>query len=211
MLRPAARTSDLPDRMDDSTSRSSGGWPADLPVIAFGLAAANAVRHAHDAVSAWRTIAWVIGCSVLAVGIARLGQSRRGWRITSASLVAAGTLLASYFALQYSYLSVEAKIPIIDAIGRGASALSPRLGWWAPHSNTVATFLEGVLLLAAGMTIDARGRTRAAVATATVIVALGLLLTMSRGAWVGVGAGAAAWWVVARVSSRGRPAIAGFT
>jgi len=87
----------------------------------------------------------------------------------------------------------------------------PRLAWWAPMSNSVSTFLEGLVPLAAALAVGPGGRWwRALGAAAAAVMGLAIMLAASRGAWVALAAGCLAWgmaWGWARRTTTAGKAI----
>jgi O-Antigen ligase len=174
----------------------------DLPLVLFGVAVIFAAGAAHDVSSAEQTLAWLLGGIAFAILSGHVAASDRLWHATAGAAAFVGGVMAIFFITQYSYLEVDAKIPILDAVGRFASSPFPRVGVWSPFSNSVAACLEGLFLLAAGLAFDGHFQSgRGIVIGGAAVMGTALALTMSRGAWLGVTAGCAVW-IVTSVSAR---------
>ncbi len=165
-------------------------WPVSVPlhvgVLALvatamvGLWAAPeqalAVGHLRDLTSAAvvYAIAWA--------------YSRRAGRGSSAQLVVAiaGAVAGGWFLAQYRHLSPDLKVGWADAIGQATSGPFGA-GPWAPLPNSVATLLEGMVVVALGLVLSTQPRpVRAIALTATAVMVVALVVTASRGAWLGV-------------------------
>jgi O-antigen ligase len=181
----------------------------DLPPLVFVACAFVSARAAQDPASSRRTLAWLCVCLAAYVAIryggAASSRVRRSVAVIAACLAAG---ISAYFIAQYRFLAVEGKIPILDALGLAISGSIPRVGNWSPFSNTVATWLEGLLLFAAGASFDAESRpSRVLLASLTIVIGLATTLTTSRGAWLGVAGGAALWLIVRRTPRRKRGVV----
>ena len=98
---------------------------------------------------------------------------------------------------------------MLDAVGRYLSAPVPHLNIWTPFPNSLATFLEGLLMLAVGVAADApSARQRRVLGAGAALIGLACLLTMSRGAWLAIGAAAGASILVSVATRRVRPFLA---
>lgn len=159
----------------------------DLPLVAFATCVVLAGAAAHEPASAQAATRWILLWSGLALAIGWGARSRGVWLACTTIAVASGAIAAVMFVTQYSSLSVESKVGLIDDLGRFLSRPFPPLLIWQPFSNSAATWFEGFLLLAVGAVCDDRfRRLRVPLAAMTALLALALILTMSRGAWLGV-------------------------
>jgi O-antigen ligase len=191
-------------------TKNAGSWLLELPLVAFGCAALITLGSAPDAGSAHQALAWLWGWIALALLTARVARRRGVWRAIAMLSIFAGTSVALYFVAQFSYLGVDPKIPLLSAIGRALSSGVPRVGQWFPFSNSVATWLEGLIPLGAGLAMVPQAPAkRWVLAGATVLMAFALALTMSRGSWFGLIAASGAWTAVALAGRRARPFVAG--
>ncbi len=117
------------------------------------------------------------------------------------AIAVAGAAAGGYFLLQYRHLATpDVKVAMLDTLGRALSRPVPRVGEWAPFPNSLATLLEGLMPVAAGLALArgaAAGRVIAALAGG--VMALALAVSASRGAWLAVLVGMAALVVPSRV------------
>jgi hypothetical protein len=170
----------------------------DLPLVLFVASAFAALRVAHDPISAGHAMSWLAAGAILALVVGYAARDKPIWQLAAYAAVCASGLAAAYIVVQFRFLEVDAKIPIITALGNAMSGPFPRIGLWSPFSNSVATLLEGLLLLGVGMTLDDRSRlARAPLALASLAMLLAVLLSMSRGSWMAVGAAGLVWATVA--------------
>jgi hypothetical protein len=160
-----------------------GVWPAAERV--------SAVAHAQAV--ALGGVAYV-GCWAIA--------RQRAWRAAALGVVLlVSTLCAAYFILQYRHLAEpEAKVAMLDAVGRALSRPFPRLGSWTPFANSLATLLEGTVAVAVGLVL-ARGAaaTRAWAAVAAAVLLTACVVSASRGSWLAVAASLALFAAPARL------------
>jgi O-antigen ligase len=160
---------------------------------------------AVERASAWFALAWVVAGVLVYAVVVRAARDERRWRWVASVLIGTGAMGALCVALQYRYLGYPAKSSLVTSIGELTSACVPALGLWSPFPNSLATWLEGLLPLAFGLT-RSRGATRGARAVARAafaLIALGVLLSASRGAWIAEAVAFAAWAFVA--CARRRP------
>jgi hypothetical protein len=183
-------------------------WLFDAPQVAFlGLATATSVL-AVDLRSARATIWSLAGWAIAGIAIGHVAQSRTVSRWVCWAIVSAATALGLYFITQFSYIAVPDKVHALEAAGRFVSDLVPRLAFWAPFPNSLATLLEGFVLLAVGAALDAHTATgRAFLAAEAALIGFACALTMSRGAWLGLAVAGVVWTLVAAIPRSKRPAI----
>jgi hypothetical protein len=199
-------------RTDHPPVLASNAWQAiwlfDVPQAAFlGVAVATATV-AVDVRSARAAVCWLAVWATAALIIGHLGRSRTFSRRAGYAAIASAAALGLYFVTQFSYLAVPDKIGALEAAGRLVSNCAPRLAVWAPFPNSLATLLEGFVLLAVGAALDARTAAGRTLLTAeTAVVGFACALTMSRGAWLGVAVAGIVWTLVAVIPRSKRPLV----
>jgi O-antigen ligase len=108
--------------------------------------------------------------------------------------VVAGLTAGAYFLAQYQYTGFQDKGVLASWLGRTISGWFPRLGWWSPSPNGVASLLEGLVPLALGLAITGRSWVwRIVGGVPAAVMALALVVTASRGAWVALAVGMVLW------------------
>jgi len=108
--------------------------------------------------------------------------------------VVAGLTAGAYFLAQYQYTGFQDKSVLASWLGRTISGWFPRLGWWSPSPNGVASLLEGLVPLALGLAITGRSWVwRIVGGVPAAVMALALVVTASRGAWVALAVGMVLW------------------
>jgi len=180
--------------------------PLDLPLALFLLSAAFGVWPAYDRSQCWSTlIALSVGC-LLYILVSRLAVSRHWWRAIATIIVFASVLLSLYFVTQYGHFGYPEKIRAIDRLGALIGKVVPPVGEWTPTTNSVATFLEGVIFLAAALAFTGEKLVwRIGAAIGAGLIGLALLMSASRGAWLAVVVASALWaalhWRPARTAA----------
>jgi hypothetical protein len=145
----------------------------------------------------WSTLAALGAGALLTLGLSRLAMNRRWWRAGAGGLVIISALLALYFVLQYPHFGYTEKVGLIDRLGALTGRLVPAAAVWVPKRNSVATFLEGPLFLAAALALTAERRSwRIILGGAVGLLGLALLISASRGAWLAVAAAGVVWLAV---------------
>ena len=189
--------------------RGYGAPATDLPLLLILLGAGLAVWPVYDRSTCWPALAAVAAGVIIYFALSRVHAGGRLWHAAAGCTVSAAALLALYFITQYSRLGYPEKLAGLDDAATWLGRLVPPLGAWAPDRNSVATALESVLFLSAGLTLAARRRpARFAWAAAAAVIAAGLILSASRGAWLGVGAALSVWLVITRSWFTARPRAA---
>lgn len=182
----------------------SAAWPLHIAMAAVVATAAIAVWPAAEqpsAIAHAQAVALGGIAYVLSWAVAR----RRAWRGVAVGVtVALAALCAGYYVLQYQHVApADAKIAILDGIGRAMSRPVPRLGTWAPFGNSLATLLEGTVAVAIGLAL-ARGSaaTRVWSTVASVVLLAACALTASRGSWLAVAVSLSLFAVPVRLARR---------
>ena len=187
--------------------------PLDLPLALFLLSAVLGLWPAYDRSLSWSTLIALVAGFVLYVLVSRLAVSRRWWRALAATIVLAGVLLSLYFVTQYAHFGYPEKIGIIGRLGALIGRIIPPIGEWTPTANSVATFLEGTIFLAAALAFTEKKLAwRAGCAIGAGLIGLALLMSASRGAWLAVVVALALWlalhWRPARAAAIGGAIVA---
>jgi hypothetical protein len=186
-----------------------GRASTDLPLLLVLVSAGLAIWPAHNRDACWPTLAAIASGAGLYFLVSRVRGSERVWRVLAGASVIPAVVLSAYFISQYRHLGYAEKLPYLDQLAAWLGSVSPRLGDWAPDRNSVATALEGIVFLAAGLAAASRGLGwRAAWSAAALVILAGLALSASRGAWLGVGAASAVWLTIRRPWAAARPAAA---
>lgn len=166
----------------------------DGPLAAIAVSVAVAIGVAWDPRSAQQAAWWLWASVLLCVLLSHLAHADFVWRSVAVLAVLTGAGVALYVALQFPYLGYEIKFVPIHWLGMAIGSPLPRLAWWAPMSNSVSTFLEGLVPLAAALAAGPGGRWwRTLAAGAAAVMCLAIVLAASRGAWVALAAGCLAW------------------
>jgi len=177
----------------------------DLPLAFFLLSAIIGVWPAYDRSTCWKPLAALVAGFLLYGLISRLATSHAWWRAIATAIVLTGVLLSLYFVTQYDHLGYPEKVGAIGRLGALIGRIIPPAAIWVPHTNSVATFLEGVLFLAVGLVLVAeRWAWRVAGTVSAGLIGLALLMSASRGAWLAVLVASVLWvalhWRPARVA-----------
>jgi O-antigen ligase len=156
----------------------------DLPLALFLLSAVAGVAPAYDRSLCWPTLVALAAGLLLYLLISRAVVSFRWWLGSAFGLVGAGSLLA------------------LMSVAQRAGVQS--LAFWISHPNSVATFVEGPVFVAAALALTAKRRGwRVVGGTGVGLMVLALVLSGSRGAWLAVATTTALWvclhWRPARV------------
>lgn len=177
-----------------------------LSVAAFLLAACLGSRVAAEQGSADGALGWLAAGGAIYVVTCLAAARRSWWRPVALAAVLAGSALAIYIASTYAQLGYADKVTLVTQVGRTAGRWLPGLAFRAPFPNSVATGLEGLLPLAAGLALGhgASRRARLVSAAAALLIALALLLTASRGAWLAEGFVLGVWIAAWRARSAPR-------
>ena len=164
-----------------------GRTPLDFPLSLFLLSAWLSIGVSYDPRLSWRMLASLTIGVLLFYLVVVLG--RAGLRsVMAAGLVMAGAGLSLYICLQYRHLDFLTKVGAVSRLGELLSGPFPPWGDWHPFSNSVATFLEGIMPVGVALAVSARrGWSRVLHGSLVSLMALALLLTVSRGAWVALG------------------------
>ncbi len=108
--------------------------------------------------------------------------------------VVAGLAAGAYFLAQYQYTGFQDKSMLASWLGRTISGRFPRLGWWSPSPNGVASLLEGLVPLAVALAITGRSWVwRIVGGVPAAVMGLALVVTASRGAWMALAVGMVLW------------------
>jgi len=168
--------------------------PLDLPMLLLLLSAFGGLLVSYDPrLSGTMSLTFAVGVGLYYL-LAGVHFSERAIRLLATALVLAGVAVALYFVTQYGYLGYPDKVGWAAWVGRAISRWSPRLGSYAPHPNSVATFLEGLLPMILGLAVSARRRwLRAVYGLMAGLVGLALLVSASRGAWLALTLTALLW------------------
>jgi O-antigen ligase len=177
----------------------------DLPLAFFLLSAIIGVWPAYDRSTCWKPLAALVAGFLLYGLISRLATSHVWWRAIATVIVLTGVLLSLYFITQYDHLGYPEKVGAIDRLGTLIGRIVPSVVAWVPMTNSVATFLEGVLFLALALGLAAeRWAWRVGGAVSAGLIGLALLMSASRGAWLAVLVVSVLWvalhWRPARVA-----------
>ena len=168
--------------------------PLDVSLALFLLSAILGVGPSYDRSLSWLSLAALGAGVLLALALSRLAVDRRWWRAGAGALVLLGTLLALYFVLQYPHFPYAEKVGLIDRFGALIGRVVPAAAVWTPMRNSVATFLEGLLFLAAALALTAKRRAgRTGWGATAGLMGLALLMSVSRGAWLAVAVAATVW------------------
>ncbi|HDQ73034.1 MAG TPA: tetratricopeptide repeat protein [Chloroflexi bacterium] len=169
-------------------------FPLDLPLGMFALSAFVAIWPAYDRSLCWNTLLTLLAGFLLYVTISRLAVSRRRWLAMAAFVVLTGVLLSIDTIAQYPDLAYAGKAGLISRLSAFLAQVIPSPSTWTPVGNSAATYLEGLIFLAAALTLTFKRNVWRIVGVAGVLLmALGLLTSTSRGAWVGVLLASAVW------------------
>jgi putative inorganic carbon (HCO3(-)) transporter len=167
--------------------RALGRTPLDLPLLFFVLSAFVGLWAAYDPELGRPLLIILLGSVALYLALTwpHFGEStlrRLAWVLL---LVQGG--LALYFITQFDHLGYPVKMGFVSRLGRLTSKPFPAWGDFYPHPNSLATFIEGGLPLAAGLWLSARNRgERLLSGLFVLLLGYGLLLSASRGSWVAV-------------------------
>jgi O-antigen ligase/Tfp pilus assembly protein PilF len=176
----------------------------DLPLASFLLSAIIGVWPAYDRSTCWKPLVVLVAGFLLYGLISRLATSHVWWRAIASVIVLTGVLLSLYFVTQYDHLGYPEKVGAIGRLGALIGRIVPPAAIWVPHTNSVATFLEGVFFLAVAFVLAEKRRAwRVAGAVSAGLMGLALLMSASRGAWLAVLVASVLWvalhWRPARV------------
>ncbi len=159
----------------------------DLPLAFFLLSAIIGVWPAHDRSTCWKPLAALVVGFLLYGLISRLATSHVWWQAIATVVVLTGVLLSLYFVTQYDHLGYPEKARAIGRLGAFIGRIVPPAAIWVPHTNSVATFLEGVFFLAIALVLaEKRWAWRVAGIAVAGLILLALLMSASRGAWLAV-------------------------
>jgi O-antigen ligase len=166
----------------------------DILVLLFTLSALPALWVGYDSLLGLPTLIALFGCCLIYFTVSRLGVSERGWRALAGGLVVFGAVIAVYFITQAGRLDYDDKFEVIFRFSGWISTVFPAVPFWKPQTNSIGTFLEGVLFLCVTLSIDAAGRLEKWTWRGVgLVLGLALILCSSRGAWLAVLAAAALW------------------
>jgi O-antigen ligase len=176
----------------------------DLPLALFLLSAIVGVCPAYDRGQCWPTLIALAAGFLLYLLISRTAVSHGGWYVSALILIAAGLLLSLYFVTQYDHLGYDEELGPISGLGTLIGRIVPPFAFWDPQPNGVATFLGGIIFLAAALALTQKQWGRRIVGGVGVgLMALALVMSGSRGAWLAVAVVTALWlalhWRLARV------------
>jgi putative inorganic carbon (HCO3(-)) transporter len=178
----------------------------DLPLALFLLSAVLGRWPAYDRSLCRNTLIALVAGFLLYILISRLATSHRGWHAVAAFIVSTSVLLSLYFVTQYAHLGYHEKVGAISRLGACIGRIVPRAVFWAPVTNSVATFLETTLFLAVALAwTEKRPAWRIGGIIGAGLIALALLMSASRGAWLAVLVASVLWsalhWRPARVAA----------
>jgi hypothetical protein len=143
--------------------RGVGLASTDLPLLLFLLSAGLAVWPAYDRNLCWPSLTAITAGVALYFAVSRLPASSVLPRVVAAAAVVSAAALGAYFISQYSHLGYAGKIGVVDRVATGITRTVPSIGQWAPHRNSLATGLEGMLFVAIGLAWTERRRARSRV------------------------------------------------
>lgn len=167
--------------------RLLGRTPLDLPLFFFLLSAFIGLWAAYDRDLSRALLLTLLGSIALYLALTWPGFGATGLRRLAWVLLLVQSALAFYFISQFDHLGYPVKMSFVSRLGRLTGKPFPALGWFYPHPNALATFIEGGLPLAAGLGLSARARWGRLVAGLSLaLLGYGLLLTASRSAWMAV-------------------------
>jgi O-antigen ligase len=181
----------------------------DPPLVLFVLSAVAGVYPAYDRSSSWPVLAALIAGAFLYALISRISVSERCWHVVAVSIVALAVFLSLYFVTQYAHLGYDENLGPLSGLGALIGRIVPSLAVWSPHVNGVATFVEGVVFLAVGLTLTQKRWLWRLVGAASVgVMGLALLMAGSRGGWLAVAVAGllwagARWWPVRVIVAAG--------
>lgn len=154
------------------------------PVLFFLASAVVSMWVAYDPILGWPAVFTLVGSTALFFAIVSTNISPRR---VSESLVIIATLVALYFAGQYRHFGYsEEDMGYPAHLGLFTSSFMPDLVFYTPHDSAVATFLEGVIVLALTLAWQEGGRIRLGWGIATLIILYGILISGARGVWFGL-------------------------
>lgn len=175
----------------------------DIWVILFLLTALSGLAAGYDWQAGLRLLAALLGGSLLYFVLSRWGGGKRAWTISTAVLTGAGALVALYFITQAGHLEYAEKVDLISRAAGWIARITPDWPFWKPQTNSVATFLEGILFSGAVLFFRARKRTeRWGWGAACAVIGLGIGMSASRGAWLGILLAALIWLSIRRRTAR---------
>ncbi len=171
--------------------------PSDLPLAVFGTSALLGLNVVYDPGLGQRTLIALIGMLLLYGFVSRVARSERRWGAFGIFLAGLGALTALYFITQAGHIAYDEKVGVIDRAVKWVSSIFPAFPFWKPVPNSLATFLEGILFLTAGLALAQERPARRILGWAAVgILGAGILFSASRGAWLGVFGAALLWAAV---------------
>ncbi|GAP13483.1 lipid A core - O-antigen ligase [Longilinea arvoryzae] len=168
--------------------------PFDLSLAVFGASAWLGLAVVYDRGLGQRTWIALLGMLILYGLVSRVAVSDRHWDEFSVLLAGLGALAAFYFITQAGHIAYDEKIGAIDRVVKWVSSILPAFPIWKPVPNSLATFLESILFLTAGLALLQERPGRRILGWAAVgLLSVAILFSASRGAWLGV-LGAALLW-----------------
>lgn len=168
--------------------------PLDLPVVFFLISGLLGIFPAYN-----RSLVWAPLIAIYLGGLIYFLVSRGGIKVNVPVLAAKGSVLAAalvalYYVTQSAHFQTVDKVEPISKLALWIGRFVPPFVIWEPFSNSMATLLEGMLFLAAGLALRERKSSwQVALWIATAWITLGLLVSESRGAWLAVGIAALVW------------------
>lgn len=161
--------------------------PLDLPIALFLISAAVAVIPAYDPSLCWGPLAVLGLCGAGYYAISRVANnSATILRIANAGVFFGG-IISLYFITQFPHYASLDKLEPISQLARGFGKIFPAFPFWTPSANSMATFLEGLFILAIGVYLVNRGFFwKLAAGTAGALIGLALLISESRGALLAI-------------------------
>jgi len=161
--------------------------PLDLPIALFLISAAVAVIPAYDQSLCWGPLAVLGLCGAGYYAISRLANNPAIILRIANAVVLLGGIVSIYFITQFPHYSSVDKLEPISQLSRAIGKIFPSFTFWTPSANSMATFLEGLFILAIGVLLVNRGFVwRLAAGTAGVLIGLALLISESRGALLAI-------------------------
>lgn len=166
----------------------------DFLVFLFVVSALPALWVGYAGLQGIPTLVALSAGGLVYFAVSRLAGYHRWWRVIAGGLVGVGGLIAVYFITQAGRLEYADKVEAVFRLSRWLSDLFPAFPIWRPQTNSIGTFLAGVIVLCVPL---ASGK--ASVKEKWIwrgfafVIGLAIVLSASRGAWLALAFAGSAW------------------
>jgi putative inorganic carbon (HCO3(-)) transporter len=159
--------------------------PLDVPMLLFLLSSLAGLWPSYDLTRSLPLFLMIVGGVALYYLLVNNCTTEHSRHILTAGSSLLALVVSVYFITQYRHADYSQKFDLVTQLGLATSRIFPKVGAFQPYTNSVATFLEGIMPLALAMAIsERRPWLRAFHSLCATTTALALLMTASRGAWV---------------------------